>query len=89
MYLFDNLPLEVILYEIFPNLDYDSRVTANAMLPPQDRQSKKLNPDIRIRLQFNLFMSKMSKYMRKIDKHRGIYRNRVILAMYRDMAADI
>ena len=35
--LFDQLPTDVIYYEIFPFLDYDSRVTANLLLPKKDR----------------------------------------------------
>ena len=37
MYLFNNLPLDIILYEIIPNLDYLSRIVVNSMLPPVDR----------------------------------------------------
>ncbi len=36
-HLFDQLPTDIIHYEIFPYLDYDSRVTANLLLPLQDR----------------------------------------------------
>lgn len=47
-YLLDNLPLDMIHYEIFPYLDYNSRVTANVMLPPQDRISVPLKKDCAI-----------------------------------------
>ena len=47
-HLFDNLPLDMIHYEIFPYLDYNSRVTANVMLPPKDRISVPLKKDCAI-----------------------------------------
>ena len=47
-YLLDNLPLDMIHYEIFPYLDYNSRVSANVMLPPQDRISVPLKKDCAI-----------------------------------------
>jgi hypothetical protein len=37
MYLFDNLPLDLIRFEIFPYLDWTDRVAVNACLPPSDR----------------------------------------------------
>ena len=64
MYLFDNLPLEVIHHVIFPNLDYSSRVVANAMLPPQDRISKKLDEDKILRIQINISVRKLLKFLR-------------------------
>lgn len=39
---FDNLPLDVIQFEIFPSLNYDERINLNQCLPPQDRISKKM-----------------------------------------------
>lgn len=39
MYLFDNLPLEIIRYEIIPYLNYHERTAVNLCLPPQDRLS--------------------------------------------------
>ena len=44
-HLFDNLPTDIIYYEIFPFLDYDSRVTANLMLPRKDRIGHPLKKD--------------------------------------------
>jgi hypothetical protein len=47
MYLFDNLPLEIIKYEIIPYLNYYERMAVNISLPPQDRISTPLTlPDI-------------------------------------------
>ena len=42
MYLFDNLPLEIIRYEIIPYLNYYERTAVNLCLPPQDRMSTPL-----------------------------------------------
>ena len=39
MYLFDNLPLDIIKYEIIPFLNYHERTAVNLCLPPQDRMS--------------------------------------------------
>ena len=39
----DCLPLDAIQYEIFPYLDYESRVNLNQCLPLEDRISKKIN----------------------------------------------
>jgi hypothetical protein len=39
MYLFDNLPLDIIRYEIIPHLNYYERMAVNISLPPQDRLS--------------------------------------------------
>ena len=36
-HLLDELPTDIIYYEIFPYLDYASRVTANLLLHPGDR----------------------------------------------------
>jgi len=50
MYLFDNLPLEIIQYEIIPYLNYYERMAVNISLPPQDRLSFPLKlPDIVIK----------------------------------------
>jgi len=47
MYLFDNLPFEIIRYEIIPHLNYYERMAVNISLPPQDRLSFPLTlPDI-------------------------------------------
>ena len=37
MYLFDNLPFDIIRYEIIPHLNYYERMAVNISLPPQDR----------------------------------------------------
>jgi len=86
MYLFDNLPLEIIHHEIFPNLDYSSRVVANAMLPPQDRISKKLDEDKILRIQITMSVRKILKFLRSIEAmgfNKIGQRNRRILKMFR------
>jgi hypothetical protein len=87
MYLFDNLPLEIIHREIFPNLDYSSRVLANAMLPPQDRISKKLDEDKILRIQIRMSVHKILNFLRSIVESMGFnnigQRNRRILKMVR------
>ena len=51
MYLFDNLPLEIIRYEIIPYLNYYERMAVNISLPPQDRISTPLKlPDIVVKV---------------------------------------
>jgi hypothetical protein len=86
MYLFDNLPLEIIHHEIFPNLDYSSRVVANAMLPPQDRISKKLDEDKILCIQIRISVLKLLKFLKSIEaigfSNIG-QRNRHILKMFR------
>ena len=39
---FDNLPLDVIKFEIFPFLNYHERLNLNLCLPPQDRIRRKM-----------------------------------------------
>lgn len=69
-HLFDNLPLDMIHYEIFPYLDYNSRVTANVMLPPQDRISIPLKKDCAIIFGLHLIGSKGTEIIETI-KERG------------------
>lgn len=48
----------MIHYEIFPYLDYDSRVTANALLPPQDRLAVPVRKDCILVFDLHLHASK-------------------------------
>lgn len=48
----------MIHYEVFPYLDYESRVTANALLPPQDRLSMPLKKDCILVFELHLYASK-------------------------------
>jgi hypothetical protein len=75
-HLFDELPTDMIYYEIFPYLDYDSRVTANLLLPIKDRMSVLLNKESV--LQFSLrFAAAIVK--RLMDKQRRV-RNPIALS---------
>ena len=47
-HLFDELPTDMIYWEIFPYLDYNSRVTANSLLLPKDRLGAPLKKDMLI-----------------------------------------
>jgi hypothetical protein len=43
---FDYLPTQDIIHEfIFPNLDYESRISFNSALPPIERLTRRLPPD--------------------------------------------
>lgn len=57
MHLFDQLPTDMIHYEIFPYLDYDSRVTANLLLPQQDRMRVYLNKEAVLQFSMNFGMT--------------------------------
>ena len=53
-HLFDQLPTDMIYYEIFPYLDYDSRVTANLLLPQEDRLRTPLRKDAALEFQVEI-----------------------------------
>ena len=83
-YLFDELPTDMIYWEIFPYLDYNSRVTANLMLPPQDRLRIPLKKDAA--LQFQMRRS-LKEVMALLDKQNnsppGRQRNTYTLRLWR------
>ena len=62
-YLFDNLPLEIILYEIMPHLDYFSRNTVNCMLPPQDRMRTPIDPEKILQLDIHIARSRLVRLL--------------------------
>jgi hypothetical protein len=84
-YLLDNLPLDMIQFEIFPYLDYDSRVTANAMLPPVDRIQYRLKKDAAIQFALTYSSMKIYSYLKKMDIATGIQRRRCVLKIYREI----
>ena len=86
-HLFDNLPLDMIQYEIFPYLDYDSRVTVNLMLPLVDRIRTPLKKDAAIQFNMTLSVPILAKYLRDVDTREksGQQRNRAILKVYREI----
>lgn len=84
-YLFDNLPLDMIHYEIFPYLDYNSRVTANLMLPLQDRARIPLNQHTAIHVAMYIGVARLGAYLKAVDKSVSSHaRNRNVLKMYRE-----
>jgi hypothetical protein len=62
-YLFDNLPLEIILYEIIPYLDYFSKNTVNCMLPPQDRMRTPINPEKILQLDIHIARNRLVRLL--------------------------
>lgn len=83
-HLFDNLPTDIIYYEIFPFLDYDSRVTANAMLPPIDRHKKKLRSEALLKFTMKLSTCRLKTILNAYNKATNpVQRNRLMLRLWR------
>jgi hypothetical protein len=83
-HLFDELPTDMIYYEIFPYLDYNSRVIANLLLPRQDRLRRPLEKDVVIMLEMSLGGATMSSLIRKQQRATNpISRNRLTLKIWR------
>jgi len=76
MYLFDNLPLEIIRFEIFPYLDYEGRNAVNACLPRQDRIptpfAKDSNNILMIKIQTCLLKKLLDRTYKETRRHREI-----------------
>ena len=72
-HLFDQLPTDMIYYEIFPYLDYNSRVTANLLLPRQDRLRTPLRKDAVLQFAMRLGSSFLVSLIRK----QGTAQNRI------------
>jgi len=70
-YLLDNLPLEIILYEISPYLDYNSRVITNYMLPPQDRVGTPLAKDAALQLEICMSITRIRKLVEASTEAKG------------------
>ena len=85
-HLFDQLPTDMIYYEIFPYLDYDSRVTANLLLPQQDRLRTPLRKGAVLELQFMLNSATIFSLLRKQKSTQNkITRNRLTLNIWRNI----
>jgi len=84
-YLLDNLPLDMIQFEVFPYLDYDSRVIANSMLPPVDRVRVPLKKDAALQFALTYSSVKIGSNLKKLDTVTGTARRRVILKIYREI----
>jgi hypothetical protein len=86
-HLFDNLPLDMIQFEIFPYLDYDSRVTVNLMLPRQDRIRTPLKKDSALKFAIHMSALQITKMIGKVDAAKGnpALRNRYLLKVFRTL----
>jgi hypothetical protein len=74
----------MIYYEIFPYLDYNSRVTANLLLPLQDRLRTPLRKDAVLEFTIRLYSTQMLSLCNK-QRHAQsrIARNRFSLKIWR------
>jgi hypothetical protein len=71
-HLFDNLPTDVIYYGIFPYLDYNSRVTANLLLPSKDRISTPLNKNLALQVLIRININAIKGALKSLRKsHSG------------------
>jgi len=84
-HLFDNLPTDIIYYEIFPFLDYDSRVTANLMLPRKDRIRHPLKKDAALGFAIRLSSVLLLKVVNSVATAKTkLSRSRKVLNIYRN-----
>jgi hypothetical protein len=83
-HLFDQLPTDMIYYEIFPYLDYNSRVTANLLLPRKDRLRSPLRKDAVLEFTMRFGSTIITSLIKKQQKTtNGIARNRLSLKIWR------
>jgi len=83
-HLFDQLPTDMIYYEIFPYLDYNSRVTANLLLPQQDRLRTPLRKDAVLEFTMRLGSALITSLIKKQGTTTNpITRNRMSLKIWR------
>ena len=83
-HLFDQLPTDMIYYEIFPYLDYNSRVTANMLLPLQDRLRRPLRKDAVLEFTMRLGSTLITSLIKNQQKAKNpISRNRFSLKIWR------
>lgn len=84
--LFDQLPTDIIYYEIFPYLDYNSRVTANLLLPRKDRLSIPLRKDAALELYMKMASDNLkSLVFKQRDAKSNLARNRLSLKIWRTL----
>lgn len=85
-HLFDQLPTDMIYYEIFRFLDYDSRVTANLLLHPEDRMRTPLRKDALTEFSMMFGSTIIKNLMRKQKTAKTLIgRNRLTLKIWRTM----
>jgi hypothetical protein len=83
---FDQLPTDMIYYEIFPYLDYDSRVTANLLLPRKDRLRTPLRKDAVLEFHHMLGLAAITPIIKKQAAATSkITRNRQTLKLWRTL----
>ena len=83
-HLFDQLPTDMIYYEIFPYLDYNSRVTANLLLPRKDRLRTPLRKDAVLEFTMRFAGTLFKTLIRKQGCAKNpITRNRMSLKIWR------
>jgi hypothetical protein len=76
----------MIYYEIFPYLDYDSRVTANLLLPWKDRLQIQPRKRALLEFQYMLNLTMMRSLLKNQQKAKNkITRSRLILKLWRKM----
>jgi len=63
----DNIPLDVIRYELFPFLDFESRVNLNQCLPPRDRVPKKFDKAFLEAHERDICISMIRSYLTSIE----------------------
>jgi len=74
----------MIYYEIFPYLDYNSRVTANLLLPLKDRLRTPLRKNSSLEFSMRLAASIMTSLIRKQSRTKNnTARNRLSLKIWR------
>jgi hypothetical protein len=85
-HLFDQLPTDMIYYEIFPYLDYNSRVTANLLLPHKDRLSIPLRKDAVLELSIKMASDHLTSLIfKQRDARSNLTRNRLSLKIWRTL----
>jgi hypothetical protein len=75
MSILHNLPLDIIHKEIFPKLDWSSRVTANVLLDPADRLSFPLKKDAGISLMMRKEHDILKKKLSLVAPYNSQYKN--------------
>ena len=85
-HLFDQLPTDMIYYEIFPYLDYNSRLTANLLLPHKDRLRTPLRKDAVLEFQMRYATTVILSLIHKQANARSkLVRNRLTLKIWRTL----
>jgi len=82
-HLFDNLPLDVIQYAIYPYLDYNSKIILNCMLPPQDRIRTPLKTGVGLSVVIKILAVRLSRKLNEFAGLTHIGRARKLLDLFR------